>query len=323
MLGHRPKPEAERHPRRCGGSHQAFMRGIGRLRVFGKGRTHRHRCAARTRAVVAQPHVRVRTADQDQRLGGDRRQHLFDRVGGIDRRRRGRQPLGAQDVPLLLAQHLDLACLGREPRHCIVQLAPVFPCLDDPQRLGLEPHLLLSAMEIDEHADLGPQNFGHHRRLDVVDRSECVAARRMVVDVGGRGDEDDRRVGRPRPPADQRCQLETVQLRHVDVEQHQREVAPEQQAQCIRTRRRLEHDDRQIGKRRLERQPLVGPVVHDQDLGRWDRQRFGARPDDADISWSAISAASAGVARGRPAWRCSRTHRLRRTARDPPSSPWR
>ena len=81
-------------------------------------------------------------------------------------------------------------------------------------------------VQVDEDLDLGAQDLGHDRREDVVDRAERIAARRLHL-VGVRGDEDDRRVRRALVLADQRRGLEAVDVGHVDVEQDDRELAPQ------------------------------------------------------------------------------------------------
>ena len=61
--------------------------------------------------------------------------------------------------------------------------------------VGLAAHPPLHQVQVDEHLHLGAQHLGHHRRQDVVDRAERVAARGLHL-VGVGGDEDDRRVRR-------------------------------------------------------------------------------------------------------------------------------
>jgi len=132
--------------------------------------------------------------------------------------------------------------------------------------VGLARDAALQDVQLHEHAHLGAQHLGHHRRRDVVDRAQRVAARGLHL-VGVRGDEDDGRVRGALVAADQRGRLEAVHVRHVDVQQDHGEVAPQDLAQRVRARTR-EHDVLvQIGQHRLEHQQLLRQVVDDQDVG--------------------------------------------------------
>ena len=84
--------------------------------------------------------------------------------------------------------------------------------------------LLLELVELDEHLDLAAQDLRQDRRQDVVHRAERVALGRLHL-VGVGGDEDDRRVRRLLVLADERRGFQPVDVRHVDVEQDDRELA--------------------------------------------------------------------------------------------------
>ena len=159
-------------------------------------------------------------------------------------------------------------------------------------RVGLPAHLLLHRMQLHEDLHLAAQHFGHHRREDVVDRAERVAARGLHL-VGIGRDEDDRRVRRALVLSDQRRGLETVDVGHVDVEQDHREFTLEQHAQRLASRsnqdhllcQRFEHrgEDHQL----LDRSPwATAPITRATSLvGCCARNRQVALSDEASIKY--------------------------------------
>ena len=96
-------------------------------------------------------------------------------------------------------------------------------------KLGIEPLELTGlAIQLGEHLDLGAQHFRNHRHRNVVDRAHLVAAQPVdIADLDG-GDEDHRRLLEARMLADHGGELETVQLRHADVDQDDRDFVLEQ-----------------------------------------------------------------------------------------------
>ena len=94
------------------------------------------------------------------------------------------------------------------------------------------------AVELGEHPDLGAQHLRHDRHRHVVDRAHLVAA--QAVDVGevDRRDEDDRGLLEARMLADHRGQLEAVELRHADVDQHDGDVGLQQMLERLARRGR-------------------------------------------------------------------------------------
>ena len=89
------------------------------------------------------------------------------------------------------------------------------------------------AIELGEDLDLGAQHLRHDRHRHVIHRAHLVAA--QAVDVGEMdgGDEDDRGLLEARMLADHRRQLEAVELRHADVDQHDRDVRLQQMFQRL------------------------------------------------------------------------------------------
>ncbi len=141
-------------------------------------------------------------------------------------------------------------------------------------RIGLARDAPLQHLQLDEHAHLGAQHLGHHRRQDVVDRAERVAARGLDL-VGVGGDEDDRRVGAALVAPDQRGGLEAVDVGHVDIEQDHRELAGQHLAQRLGARTHEHEVLVQLLQHRLEDQQLLLQVIDDQDVDLVGR--FGHR----------------------------------------------
>jgi hypothetical protein len=84
------------------------------------------------------------------------------------------------------------------------------------------------AIEFREDLDLGAQHFRNHRHRDVIDRAHLVAAKPVdIADLNG-GNEDHRRLLETRVLADHGRELETVQFRHADIEQDDRDFILEQ-----------------------------------------------------------------------------------------------
>ena len=104
--------------------------------------------------------------------------------------------------------------------------------------LGLALDLLRLLVEVDEDADLGPEDLRHDRREDVVDRAQRVALGGVHL-VAERGDEDDRRLRRLAAAPDHGGRLQPVHVRHVHVEQDDREFLVQQVPQRLPPERAL------------------------------------------------------------------------------------
>ena len=166
----------------------------------------------------------------------------------------------AEDVAQRLVDLLDRAVLV-EARHA------------DRRELERRAQQLLGAVhgavglvELEEHADLGPQQLGVVRLEDVVDRAGLVAAEDVVALLGDRRHEDDRDVPGLAPALDVLGGLEAVELGHLDVEQDERELVVQQPAQRLLAGRRGDQAAVQRGEDRLEREQVLGPVVDQQDV---------------------------------------------------------
>jgi hypothetical protein len=142
------------------------------------------------------------------------------------------------------------------------------------RRLGGRPRSLgardfrrapLSAIEIHEHPHLATQDRGHDGRQDVVDGAELIAALRLHL-VGIRRDEDDRRMRRPAVLADQLGRLDSIDVRHVDVEHDHGELALEQLAQRFGARVHEHEVFVEILEHLAEREALIGQVVDHENV---------------------------------------------------------
>ena len=123
------------------------------------------------------------------------------------------------------------------------------------------------AVQIDEHPHLGAQHLGHDRHGHVVDGADLVAAQMVgLADLDGR-DEDHGKLLEARMLADHGGELETVELRHHHVDQHDGHVVGlEQDAERLVRRGRLDQVLAQLGKDDLVAQELRRLIVDQQDV---------------------------------------------------------
>jgi hypothetical protein len=126
--------------------------------------------------------------------------------------------------------------------------------------------LALLDVEVDEHADLGAQDLRLERFEDVVDRAHRVALKDVFLLLADRGEEDDRNVLERLARLDQLRRLEAVHARHLHVEQNDGEVPLEQATQRLLARRGADDALSQRLENRLEREKILRPVVHDEDI---------------------------------------------------------
>ena len=257
---------------------------------------------------------------------GDVRQHRAKQVAGdrgaLERPGQHARGLGQHAQPEVVGLRGGPGGLLRGERHPLFR---VTACL------GVHPR------QLDEHPDLGAEDVWQERAEEIVDGAERVAAGSVQL-VGVGGEKDDRHVASPRALADHRGGLEAVHLRHVDVEQDHRDVVVEEKAQRLPTG--IDGDDilSELGQHGLDRHPLRGRVVDDQDVDavarrREKRLRIGAGSFDRAhrpcmltaviVSGPATPGAWRRAPRDRPAWRDSPRPRPRCTSRDRPSWPWR
>ncbi len=121
-------------------------------------------------------------------------------------------------------------------------------------------------IEIDEDVDLRAQHFGHDRHRDVIDRAGAVASDAIDVGHEHRGNQDDRRLPTTRMLPDHRRQLEAVELRHADVDQHHRDVGLEQMLERLARRVRLDEVLAHVAQNRLIAEQLARLIIDHQDV---------------------------------------------------------
>ena len=122
------------------------------------------------------------------------------------------------------------------------------------------------AIELGEHLDLGAQHVGDDRDRHVVHRAHRVAAQAIHVGEMHRGDEDDRRLLKPRMLPDHGRELEAVELRHAHVDQHDGDLALEQLLERLARRARLDQVLAELLEHHLVAQELGRLVVDQQDV---------------------------------------------------------
>ena len=128
------------------------------------------------------------------------------------------------------------------------------------------PAGLTLPMQLEEHVGLAPQDVRLDRLVEEVDRAGLVALEHAVLVARAGGDEDDRHVARALAAAHQLGQLEAVHLRHLHVEQRQRDVVHEQQLERLGARARLQQLDVVAAQQRRQREQVLLEVVDEQAL---------------------------------------------------------
>ena len=134
------------------------------------------------------------------------------------------------------------------------------------QLLRLLPELFRLLVQLDEDGDLGAEHCRAERLEDVVDRACRIAAEDVLLVLGDRGDEDDRDVLRPLALLDQRRRFEAVEHRHLDVQQDDRGIVPQQLAERLLAGVGVEEVLLERLEDGLEREQVLGPVVDEQDV---------------------------------------------------------
>ena len=126
------------------------------------------------------------------------------------------------------------------------------------QFLVLRGDLLALAGQLEEHVGLAPEDVGLDRLLQEIDGAGLIAAE-APAPVGDAGrDEDDRHPPRALRAAHRLGQLEAVHVRHLHVEQRQRDVVGQQQFQGLDARSRLQ--ERQARRGAAARRARRGSV---------------------------------------------------------------
>ncbi len=121
--------------------------------------------------------------------------------------------------------------------------------------------LLVLLEEFDKDGHLRSENFGIDRLDDVIYRAQRIAAAEMTDTGAVRRQKDNRNVARFFPAANQFSCLQTIDARHVDIQQHHRHVVIEEITQRIFARGRADQNSVRRLQDRLERQQIGGAVV--------------------------------------------------------------
>ena len=134
------------------------------------------------------------------------------------------------------------------------------------QLFGLPPDFLRFPEQLDEDRDLRPQDLRFEGLEDVIDGAQRVAAGDVGLALDGRGEEDDRRVARLLPVADERGGLEAVHAGHVHVQEDDREVLLEQMHQRLRAGAGVPQRPPFTREHGFQREQVLRFVVDEQDL---------------------------------------------------------
>ena len=154
------------------------------------------------------------------------------------------------------------------------------------------------AVQVGEDPHLGAQQFRHHGHRHIIDRTRLIAAQQIQLAHLDRRDEDDRGAPAARMFADHRRQLEAIEVRHDDIDQHDGDLVSQQVLQRLVGRVRLDEVLAELGKDHLIAHQLGRLVVDQQDVDRLARAH-GRRPQRCSQMRSADSNCSVltGLAR--------------------------
>src|SRR6266508_2247454 len=125
---------------------------------------------------------------------------------------------------------------------------------------------LLLLVQLDEDGDLGAQDLRAERLEDVVDRAGRIAPEDLLLVLRDGRDEDDRNVLRPFALLDQRSGLEAVELRHLDVEQDDRDVVLQELAEGVHTGVGIKKVLVERLEDPLEGEEVLGAIVDEEDV---------------------------------------------------------
>jgi hypothetical protein len=139
------------------------------------------------------------------------------------------EPDRGQRVAELVRQHREELVLAA------ARLLQLGRALGDPQfEVAVQAlELACLAMQLDEDPHLGAQDFRHDGHRDVVDGAVLVALEPVELGERDAGDKDDRGLSKARVLAHHRRQLEAVELGHDHVDQHDRELRPQEMLQRL------------------------------------------------------------------------------------------
>jgi hypothetical protein len=131
------------------------------------------------------------------------------------------------------------------------------------------------AIQLGEDADLGAQDFGHHRHRHVVHGTALVAPQTIEIREQQRRHEDDRRSLKARMLPDHRRKLVAIELRHHHVHEDDGHLVAQEILEGVGRRTDLDQVLAQLTEDRLVGQELRGLIIHQQDVDRVNA-RWGA-----------------------------------------------
>ena len=239
------------------------------------------------------------------KIAEDRHQQVIEVV---------RQPARqlAEAVELLHLMHLRqrLLALGGALLDAPLQLGIGFGQLGSAflhaaLEFGVEPlEIARLAVELGENTDLGAQQLRHHRHRHVIGCAVLVAFDAIEIGHRDRRDENDCCRLEARMLADHGRELETVELGHANIDQHDGDLVLQKQREGLARRIRLEEILVKLGENHLIGQELGRLVIDQQNVD------FIVLRHDVPI----ISAMEPHPQRGKKLFR---VHRLREIVRGP------
>src|SRR5205807_1451661 len=122
------------------------------------------------------------------------------------------------------------------------------------------------AVQLDQHGDLAAQDLRHHRYRHVVDRPDLVALEAVELGHVHAGDADDGSLLEARMLVDQPRRLETVHIRHADIEQHHGEFLAHELVQRLEPRASAYQVLPQLAQHRLVGEQPRRLVIDQQDV---------------------------------------------------------
>ena len=129
--------------------------------------------------------------------------------------------------------------------------------------------------QLDKDAHLGFEHLRDDRQEEIIHRAKAVTVEPVQLRRARSGDENDRRFFETRPAADQLGELEAVHLRHVHVQQNDREIASQQALERLPTGGGLDDVLAQFRQDRLMGQQVARLVVHQENVRLLRRTRRG------------------------------------------------
>ena len=128
--------------------------------------------------------------------------------------------------------------------------------------------LVRLAVELGEHGHFRAQDLRHDGDRDEVDRAGLVAAQEVDVRHVSSRDEDDGGLLVTGMLADERGELEAVELGHLHVDQHHRDVLAQQAVERLAGGARLDEVLAEAAEDRLVREQFRRLIVDEQDVER-------------------------------------------------------